>query len=68
MEFNIGKTRIETTGQTHILTAVTTVTSTAKYKHQYINEPSHLQNWEYEKKEHLLRSSSTQKNVHLHLE
>jgi len=34
IEFNIGKNRTETTGQIHILTAVTTITLTAKYKHQ----------------------------------
>jgi len=44
MEFNIGKNRIETTGQTHTLTTVPTVTFTAKHKHRQTNEPPHLQN------------------------
>jgi len=44
MEFNTGENRIETTGQTHILTTFTTITFTADYKHRYIKEPSHLQN------------------------
>jgi len=60
MEFNIGKNRIETTGQTHTLTTVPTVTFTAKHKHRQTNEPPHLQNnWEYEMKEYLRRSSIT---------